>query len=343
MCVKYFIQLLAFFSVLVSNGLTCSESCMNTILHIRPGSEVLLPCTLLNSSKTEEASWRQSSRLLIIRPNGNVTFEDPRDGRLTVFPYLFGRGNFSILVHQFQASDVGTYCCELSHECQRVELTLSQSSGLHIPWYYFAAGGGILILLVFVFVLICKFRVKCIKRSSSSYYVNSENKEQQEAKQTQRAESAKVDDCDGEYENIESDTHEADYENALEEEPDGKGEDTASDNQDEDYVNTERRNSPDLYDDVDSAFSTGLNLERDMRGHHNNKSVYENDEHDPNQKSKIPPKAAIRKLPKQQSKSGLYYANQAQIHNTGYAGNKDKEYQFKNPLYDQHISTKPKQ
>ncbi|KAF5908200.1 clathrin heavy chain 1 isoform X4, partial [Clarias magur] len=50
-----------------------------------------------------------------------------------------------------------------------------------------------------------------------------------------------------------------------------------------------------------------------------------NDEHDPNQKSKIPPKAAIRKMPKQQGKSGLYYANQAQIHKTGYAGNKNKD------------------
>lgn len=113
------------------SGLNCSESCSNTTLNIWLGSEVLLPCSLLKSGKTEEVRWSQTSSLLSIGSSGNVTFEDPRDGRLTAFPFLFGRGNFSILVHQFQASDLGIYCCQLSHECQRVEIKLSQSLESH--------------------------------------------------------------------------------------------------------------------------------------------------------------------------------------------------------------------
>lgn len=84
-----------------------------------------LPCTLLKSSQTEAVKWSQSSGLLVIKDNGSVDFEDPRDGRVTVFPFLFSKGNFSILIHKLQASDSGTYCCQLSHECQRVALKLS--------------------------------------------------------------------------------------------------------------------------------------------------------------------------------------------------------------------------
>lgn len=112
-------------------GLNCSASCSSLTLNIQLGSEVLLPCTLLKSKKTKEARWSQTSNLLSIRPDGNVSFEDPMDGRMTVFPLLFSRGNFSILIHQFQASDIGVYCCELSHECQRVEIKLSQNPEGH--------------------------------------------------------------------------------------------------------------------------------------------------------------------------------------------------------------------
>lgn len=114
-------------------GLTCPQSCNSITLDIRLGSQVLLPCTLSKTEKTDEARWSQASSLLRIRPGGNVVFEDPKDGRITVFPFLFGRGNFSILVHQFQASDMGSYCCQLSHECQRVETKLSESPEAN-PW-----------------------------------------------------------------------------------------------------------------------------------------------------------------------------------------------------------------
>ncbi|KAF4085919.1 hypothetical protein AMELA_G00100420 [Ameiurus melas] len=339
MRVKYFVQLLTFFSALVPYGLNCSESCSSITLNIRLGSEVLLPCGLLKSTKTEEVRWSQTSSLLKIRSSGNVTFEDPRDGRLSAFPFLFDRGNFSILVHQFQASDVGIYCCRLSDECQRIEIKLSQSSeshkgGLNFPWYYIAAGVGIFILLMTIFCLIYKFRGKCLKSASDSYYVN---QEQREAEHRDRVESTQVDECDGEYEDIESDTQGADYENAPGHHS-GQDEDTMREEQDEDYVNTERRNEHDQYYDTDREYPAEHHVERVMQGYHD-KDVYENDEHNPKLKSKLPPKAAVfRKMPNQQPGSeGLYYANQSEIDKSRCARNrnKDKEYQFKNPLYDQ--------
>lgn len=113
-------------------GLNCSQKCNSYVtLNIGLGSEVLLPCTLLKNKETKEARWSQTSNLLSIRPDGNVTFNDPRDGRLSVFPFQFSKGNFSILVHQVQPSDMGMYCCDLSHECQRVEIKLAQSPESH--------------------------------------------------------------------------------------------------------------------------------------------------------------------------------------------------------------------
>lgn len=106
------------------SGSNCLQSCRNITLNIQLGSQVLLPCTLLNSKETKEAKWSHNSSLLSIGPNGTVNFDDPRDGKIIVFPYLFYRGNFSILVHQLQASDMGMYWCQLSQECQRVEVKL---------------------------------------------------------------------------------------------------------------------------------------------------------------------------------------------------------------------------
>ncbi|KAI5620743.1 hypothetical protein C0J50_19615, partial [Silurus asotus] len=184
----------------------CPVSCRSISLTARLGSEVLLPCSLWKSNKTEEARWSQSSTLLSIRPHGNITFEDPKDGRMTVFPLLFSRGNFSILVHQFQTSDMGIYCCQLTHECQRVVI---------------------------------------------------ENSEEHEGEQENKGpiEIVKVDECDGEYEDIESELHEADYENSPGAEHDGQYEDTMSDQQDEDYVNTDRRNYYNQHNDTDNENS----------------------------------------------------------------------------------------
>ncbi|XP_058268948.1 uncharacterized protein LOC131367586 isoform X3 [Hemibagrus wyckioides] len=344
MCVKYFVQLLMIFAALVPSESNCLQSCRNVTLNIQLGSQVLLPCNLSKSKETNEARWSQTSSLLNIGPNGSVNFDDPRDGRIIVFPYLFDRGNFSILVHHFQASDMGMYCCQLSRECQRVEIKPFQEGGLNFPWYYIAAGGGIFILLVIIFSLIYKFRAgKCLIRSSDSYYINSGNKEQRKAEQnrTVDGEEVKVDECDGEYEDIQSDTHEADYENAAGEEHEGQYEDTVSEEQDEDYVNIEGRNCQQQYDDIDTLHPPECYLKRDMPGLHSSESVYENDEHGPKQKSKSPAKAAAasRKISNQQPDSeGQYYANQSEIQKSARAGKRKKdkaEYQFKNPLYDQ--------
>ncbi|XP_046719551.1 uncharacterized protein LOC124395039 isoform X2 [Silurus meridionalis] len=345
MRVKHFVQLLTFFSALVPNGLNCPVSCRSISLTARLGSEVLLPCSLSKSNKTEEARWSQSSTLLNIRPHGNITFEDPKDGRMTVFPLLFSRGNFSILVHQFQTSDMGIYCCQLTHECQRVVIENAEEheGGLNFPWYYIAAGIVSFILLVFVLRLVCIFKGRCLKKSSDSYYVNSE--EQGEAENKGPIEIAKVDECDGEYEDIESELHEADYENSPGAEHDGQYEDTISDQQDEDYVNSDRRNYYNQHNDTDNENSAVHHVEIAMQGQQARTSIYDNDEHTPNPRSKPTKKAeaatVLRKMPNQQPNSGQYYANQSEINKSGRPRKrtKDKEYQFKNPLYDQTPAT----
>ncbi|XP_027027161.1 uncharacterized protein LOC113658885 isoform X2 [Tachysurus fulvidraco] len=309
MRVKYLLQCLMIFSALVRGGSHCLQSCRNITLNIQLGSQMLLPCTLLISNETKEAKWSHNSSLLNIGPNGTVKFDDPRDGKIIVFPYLFYRGNFSILVHQLQASDMGMYCCQLSQECQRVEVKLL-TEGLNFSWYYIAAGVGIFILLVIVFSLVVyKLRGKCSKRSSDSYYINTSPKEQR-TERTQGVENVRVDECDGEYEDIQCDTHDPDYENTTGDEHDGQYEDTVSEEQDEDYVNIEGRNSKEQSDDIHSENQTEHHLERDTPGH---RDVYENDEHGLKQKSKFPPKA-FRKMTNQQSVSqGLYYANSSEI------------------------------
>ncbi|XP_060744807.1 uncharacterized protein LOC132858462 isoform X3 [Tachysurus vachellii] len=333
MRVKYFLQCLMIFSALVPSGSNCLQSCRNITLNIQLGSQVLFPCTFLDSKETKEAKWSHNSSLLSIGPNGTINFDDPRDGKIIVFPYLFYRGNFSILVHQLQASDLGMYCCQLSQECQRVEVKLL-SEGSNFSWYYIAAGVGIFILLVIVFSLVYKLRAgKRSKRSSGSYYINTSPKEQR-TEQTQSVENARVDECDGEYEDLQSDTHEADYENTMGEEHDGQYEDTVSEEQD-DYVNIEGRNSKEQFEDIHSENPTEHHLERDTPGH---RDIYENDKHGLKQKSEFPPKA-FRKMTNQQSVSQrLYYANSSEIQKSAHVEKRKKdkaEYQFKNPLYDQ--------
>ncbi|KAK3531566.1 hypothetical protein QTP70_024951 [Hemibagrus guttatus] len=141
-----------------------------------------------------------------------------------------------------------------------------------------------------------------------------------------------------------SDTHEVDYENTMGEEHEGQYEDTVSEEQDEDYVNIEGRNCQEQYGNIGSEHPPEHHLERDMPGLHSSKSIYENDEQGPKQKSKFPTKAAAaaaasRKISNQQPDSkGLYYANQSEIQKSAHAGKRKKkkaEYLFKNPLYDQ--------
>lgn len=119
---------------------------------------------------------------------------------------------------------------------------------------------------------------KCQKKSSDSYKVNSGHNQGEnnsdnriisralwghvddlwphdlfdEEQRKEEREVPKVDECDGEYEDI--DAHEADYENTPGEENDGQDEDPVSEHQDEDYVNTERCNDQDQYDDIDIEY-----------------------------------------------------------------------------------------
>lgn len=92
------------------------------------------------------------------------------------------------------------------------------------------------------------------------------DEEQRKREHRERAESIKVDQCDGEYENIESETQDADYENTPGEVHDGQYEDTVSEQQDEDYVNTERRNYEDQYDDIDNKYPAKRHTKRQMQG-----------------------------------------------------------------------------
>ncbi|XP_036415671.1 uncharacterized protein LOC118799745 isoform X2 [Colossoma macropomum] len=343
---KCFIRLLTFFGVLSStNGLKCGETCNSTTVSVTLGSSASLPCLLQKTNQTDEATWSQNSSLLSIRPEGNVTFEDPRGGRVVVFPYLFNRGNFSILIHKLQASDVGTYCCRLSQECHRVQLSQrdvqggGKATGWTLQWYYIVAGIGGVILLMIACSLAFEFRGMCLKRSTDSYYVNSpeiqgaENKERT-ARNTEREES------DGHYEDMDGEAHGEDYENMQGEERDSRNEDTDGD--EDNYVNAERGPCEGQYSGSERAEP---DRHHGQTGHRSNTTVYENDEHDP-RSVRIRPQPqnnAFREIPDQSSSSPSYYANQSEIYKPSSAGKRKKqrkrktqspsEYQFRNPIY----------
>ncbi|KAI4891795.1 hypothetical protein NFI96_014802, partial [Prochilodus magdalenae] len=86
-------------------------------------SDVLLPCifepTLLGSDRTADvaAVWSQRNvtvdNLLEINLQGVVMVWNIRGGRIKAFPKLSESGNFSILLHNVQLSDLGLYRCEL--------------------------------------------------------------------------------------------------------------------------------------------------------------------------------------------------------------------------------------
>ncbi|KAL6470940.1 hypothetical protein MHYP_G00195900 [Metynnis hypsauchen] len=344
---KCFIQILTFFGVFASSdGLKCGDTCNSTTVSITLGSSVSLPCLLQKTNQTDEATWSQNSSLLSIWPGGNITFEDPRGGRVVVFPYLFNTGNFSILIHELQASDVGTYCCQLSQECHRVEIQLSQSRDVQgggkardLLWFI-AAGIGGFILLIIACSLIWEFRGVCLKRLSDSYYVNST--ETQGAKKKERTDpNTEREESDGHYEDMDREAHGEDYENMQGEVRDGQNEDTDGD--EDDYVNAERGPCEGQYSDSERREP---DRHHGQTGHRSRATVYENDEHDP-QSVRIRPQPqnnAFREISNQSSLSPSYYANQSEIDKRGSAGKRKKhrkkkkqsapaEYQFRNPIY----------
>uniref|UniRef100_A0A3B1JHK8 Ig-like domain-containing protein n=1 Tax=Astyanax mexicanus TaxID=7994 RepID=A0A3B1JHK8_ASTMX len=86
-------------------------------------SDVLLLCnfnsSLLGSDLTADiaAVWSYRNitedNLLEISLQGVVLFWNNRDGRINPFPKLSTSGNFSILLHKVNKSDLGLYRCEL--------------------------------------------------------------------------------------------------------------------------------------------------------------------------------------------------------------------------------------
>ncbi|KAL6463877.1 hypothetical protein MHYP_G00282680 [Metynnis hypsauchen] len=144
-------------------------------------SDVLLPCnfeaTLFGSNQTADiaAVWIQrnipADILLEIKLQGEVMFWNNRDKRIKTFPKLSKSGNFSILLHNVQQSDLGLYRCEL-HEginCRiayqevQLEPTEAVSGGfLSLPITAGALGGGIILLGLLI------ISYSCVKRSKDS-------------------------------------------------------------------------------------------------------------------------------------------------------------------------------
>ncbi|KAK7156265.1 hypothetical protein R3I94_006370 [Phoxinus phoxinus] len=135
-------------------------------------SEVFLPChfNISLDNETDTVEWTHKSSgatLLRIMSNGSVYF-DRTEGRVSVFPLLFKVGNFSILIHDLEPSDIGPYFCERSSERWRVEIIESEPpverpDELN-PWFYFAGGAGLFILL---FIGLSLFSKYCAKHRSS--------------------------------------------------------------------------------------------------------------------------------------------------------------------------------
>ncbi|XP_077064926.1 uncharacterized protein LOC143716320 [Siphateles boraxobius] len=180
----YILQLWIFFTALVSsNGLDrwntrWTEVTINASLK----SEVFLPChfNISLDNETDTVKWTHKfngAPLLRIMNNGSIFF-DTTEGRVSVFPLLFKGGNFSILIHDLEPSDIGPYFCERSSERWRVEITESEPQVEKTvelnSWLFFLAGAGLFTLLFIVFYLTgC---MKCI-RSSKSFSINEEHDE----------------------------------------------------------------------------------------------------------------------------------------------------------------------
>ncbi len=104
----------------------CKEITVNASLK----SEVFLPChfniSCYNETEsvkwTKDFDWSRYSSLVTILINGRIFFDSHSEGRVNVFPLLSKHGNFSILIHDLQSSDIGTYTCELKSECWRVKI-----------------------------------------------------------------------------------------------------------------------------------------------------------------------------------------------------------------------------
>ncbi|XP_056329883.1 uncharacterized protein LOC130241919 isoform X2 [Danio aesculapii] len=178
-CIMNISRLWIFVGALVSsNALNrWSERCTDVSINASLKSQVFLPCHF-NTSLNDTVIWRHLNNgdtLVKIITDGRIYFNNPREGRVTAFPLLVEEGNFSILVHDLESSEVGVYFCEWNSECWRVKITElqhhSSQEGYYLnPWLYFAAGAGLFIMLFIIFSMISKLFEK--DKSSESNSVN---------------------------------------------------------------------------------------------------------------------------------------------------------------------------
>ncbi|XP_070987376.1 uncharacterized protein [Oncorhynchus clarkii lewisi] len=144
------------------------------------GSAVLLSCSFGSTSLGFSPGhgwvvWNQGSgsgaSLVNITSSGKVDFLDPRQGRVKAFPNQGGLGNFSILIEALQASDLGSYCCELqSHDqCHRVEVE-ELEEGSHIVLFF--SVGSLAILLVLLSGCFCWVKWTRVSTERTPDYIN---------------------------------------------------------------------------------------------------------------------------------------------------------------------------
>ncbi|XP_051719709.1 uncharacterized protein LOC127496114 [Ctenopharyngodon idella] len=201
-CIMYISHLWIFFGALVSSHALDrrNRGCTEVKISASLKSEVFLPCHFNESfgNETETVKWSNTSRgvtLLTIMENGRIIFESPTEGRVKIFPLLFRDGNFSILIRDLEPSDIGPYFCELRNECWRVEIIerlIERRRDELNPWFYFAAGAGLFILLFISFSLFSKFYGKHTNNSSKSNPVSGVrtegNNHPEETRNTERSE-----------------------------------------------------------------------------------------------------------------------------------------------------------
>ncbi|XP_020358799.1 uncharacterized protein LOC109905689 isoform X2 [Oncorhynchus kisutch] len=164
----------------LSGNKHCHDSCNTSTLQAPLGSAVLLSCSFGSTSLGISPGhgwvvWNQGSgsgaSLVNITSSGKVDFLDPRQGRVKAFPNQGGLGNFSILIDALQASDLGSYCCELqSHDqCHRVEVE-ELEEGSHIVLFF--SVGSLAILLVLLSGCFCWVKWTRVSTERTPDYVN---------------------------------------------------------------------------------------------------------------------------------------------------------------------------
>ncbi|XP_078140260.1 uncharacterized protein LOC139926423 isoform X2 [Centroberyx gerrardi] len=155
--------------------------CETSTLAAPLGSSVLLPCSFANTSHSSPSArdsvrWMQSPDFDLVKltSKGNITFLDPRYGRVKAFPNQCSQGVFSIRIDELQQSDLGCYRCEQDNGCLQVEV-VEQAGGLSAETkllLYNAAGFAALILLLSACCYWC-VRRQWFRDESTPDYANS--------------------------------------------------------------------------------------------------------------------------------------------------------------------------